>query len=234
MNIIVTGASRGIGYETVKKFCSESGNNVFAISRNKDNLIALKNDCHSLNPEAGFTYLAFDLANDDLQTGLTPVILRQMVTVDILINNAGLLINKPFELLEEKDFDHMFNTNVKSVFRLTQALLPYFSKNSHVINISSMGGFQGSAKFPGLSLYSASKGAVAVLTECMAEEFKEKGIAVNCLAIGAVQTEMLAKAFPGYEAPLSANDMAGFIYDFAQKGHQFFNGKILPVALSTP
>ena len=234
MNIIVTGASRGIGYETVKKFCKETGNTVFAISRNKDNLLVLQNECNSLNPEAGFAYQAFDLANDDLQTGLIPAVLRQMKTVDILINNAGLLINKPFEELEEKDFDRMFTTNAKSVFRLTQALLPYFSKKSHVINISSMGGFQGSAKFPGLSLYSASKGAVAVLSECMAVEFKDKGIAVNCLAIGAVQTEMLAKAFPGYEAPLTASQIADFICDFAQKGHQFFNGKILPVALSTP
>jgi NAD(P)-dependent dehydrogenase (short-subunit alcohol dehydrogenase family) len=83
-------------------------------------------------------------------------------------------------------------------------------------------------------LYSASKGAVAVLTEAMAEEFKEKQIRVNCLAYGAVQTEMLAEAFPGYKAPLLPDDMAAFVSDFALNGHHFFNGKILPVSLSTP
>jgi NAD(P)-dependent dehydrogenase (short-subunit alcohol dehydrogenase family) len=97
-----------------------------------------------------------------------------------------------------------------------------------------MGGFQGSAKFKGLSAYSSSKSALAGLTECLAEELKEKNIAVNCLAIGAVQTEMLNKAFPGYQAPLKANEMAAFISEFAVNGHKYFNGKIIPVSSSTP
>ena len=97
-----------------------------------------------------------------------------------------------------------------------------------------MGGYQGSSKFPGLSLYSASKGALSILSECMAEELGEKGIKVNCLALGAAQTEMLEKAFPGYQAPLSANEMAEFISDFAINGHRYFNGKILPISVSTP
>ena len=97
-----------------------------------------------------------------------------------------------------------------------------------------MGGFQGSAKFAGLSAYSSSKAAVVGLTECLAEELKDKDIFVNCLAIGAVQTEMLSEAFPGYEAPVSPKQMAEYIFDFAIKGSQFYNGKILPVSSSTP
>jgi NAD(P)-dependent dehydrogenase (short-subunit alcohol dehydrogenase family) len=97
-----------------------------------------------------------------------------------------------------------------------------------------MGGFQGAAKFPGLSAYSSSKAALAGLTECLAEELKSKNISVNCLAIGAVQTEMLAKAFPGYKAPLKPNQMAEFICNFALTGHTYFNGKIIPVASTTP
>ena len=126
------------------------------------------------------------------------------------------------------------NVNVKSIFRLVRDLLPIFNKGAHIVNISSMGGFQGSSKFPGLSLYSASKGALAILTECMAEEFKENKISANALALGAVQTDMLGAAFPGYKAPLAANEMAEFIYDFAINGQKYFNGKILPVSLSTP
>ena len=107
-------------------------------------------------------------------------------------------------------------------------------QKSHILTISSMGGFQGSAKFAGLSAYSSSKAAIAGLTECLAEEFKGKNIAVNCLAIGAVQTEMLAEAFPGYKAQLLPFQMAEYIMDFAAKGHLYYNGKILPVSLSTP
>lgn len=117
---------------------------------------------------------------------------------------------------------------------MVRDLLPFFNPAAHIVNMSSMGGVQGSAKFPGLSLYSASKGAVGILTECLAEELKEEGVSVNALAIGAVQTEMLSQAFPDYKAPLSADEMAGFIKYFALQGKNFFNGKVLPVSLSTP
>ena len=105
---------------------------------------------------------------------------------------------------------------------------------SHIVNITSMGGFQGSSKYKGLAYYSASKAALACLTECLATEFSEAGIKVNCLALGAVQTEMFEEAFPGYKAPVDAREMGEFIADFALKGHKFFNGKILPVAVGNP
>jgi NAD(P)-dependent dehydrogenase (short-subunit alcohol dehydrogenase family) len=107
-------------------------------------------------------------------------------------------------------------------------------KGSHIVNIASMGGFQGSSKYKGLSYYSASKAALACLTECLATEFQESKIKVNCLALGAVQTEMFEAAFPGNKAPVKAHEMAEFIADFALKGHKFFNGKILPVATNNP
>jgi NAD(P)-dependent dehydrogenase (short-subunit alcohol dehydrogenase family) len=104
----------------------------------------------------------------------------------------------------------------------------------HVLNITSMGGVQGTVKFPGLSAYSSSKGALSILTELLAEEFKEKGPAFNALALGAVQTEMLAEAFPGYEAPVSAQQMGDYILNFALTAHQFYNGKVLPISSTTP
>ena len=107
-------------------------------------------------------------------------------------------------------------------------------KDGHVLTISSMGGIQGSAKFPGLSAYSSSKGAVLTLTELLAEEFKETGPSFNALALGAVQTEMFEEAFPGYQAPVSAKEMAEYIMDFALKGQKMYNGKILQVSSSTP
>jgi NAD(P)-dependent dehydrogenase (short-subunit alcohol dehydrogenase family) len=97
-----------------------------------------------------------------------------------------------------------------------------------------MGGVNGSAKFPGLAAYSSSKGALGVLTELLAEEFKDEGPRTNALALGAVQTEMLAEAFPGYEAPVSAAQMANYIADFSLTAHQLYNGKVLPLSQSTP
>jgi NAD(P)-dependent dehydrogenase (short-subunit alcohol dehydrogenase family) len=234
MNVIITGASRGIGKELVKLFAQESGNTIVAISRNKTLLDELKKDCEIFSTDSKVFSFTFDLGSGDMVNGLIPDLKKVMPSVDILVNNAGYLVNKPFENLTGEDFDQLFNVNVKSAFKLVQALLSLFTANSHIVNISSMGGYQGSLKFPGLSLYAASKGALAVLTECMAEELKDREIKVNCLALGAVQTEMLSEAFPGYKAPLKPEQMAGFIKNFAVTGHYVFNGKILPVSLSTP
>ncbi len=233
-NIIVTGASRGIGYETVKSFSQFAQNHIIAISRDTLGLERLVDDCKKTNPETTIYPLPFDLENDDYNTQLLPSILKHFQQVDILINNAGKLINKPLESFSVSDFDSIFNVNVKSVFRLIQVLIPYMSENSHIVNISSMGGYQGSSKFPGLALYSAAKGAVAIFSECLAEELKNRNIKVNCLAPGSVRTKMFSEAFPEYKAQLSAKEMADFIRYFAINGHNYFNGKILPVSVSTP
>ncbi len=234
MNIIVTGASQGLGYEIVRNLSKNPENAILAISRNPERLKALQDDCQNHHHPGAVNAFPFNLAGQYPEDQLADGIRVYFKEVDILINNAGLLINKPFIELDEKDFDAMFNINVRSVFRLSRLLLPLFNRNAHILNISSMGGVQGSAKFPGLSLYSSSKGALAILTECMAEELKDLGIKVNCLALGAVRTEMLEKAFPGYKAPFSAGEMGSYIADFALHGHKYFNGKILPVSVSTP
>jgi short-subunit dehydrogenase len=224
-NIIITGTSRGIGFELAQLF-AKNNCNVLALSRNSEplNKLALKN----------ISTLSVDLSNEtDLQK-VTSFIAENWKTVDILINNAGKLINKPFEELSTKDFMEVYQVNVFAVAELTKQLLPNFKEGSHVVNISSIGGVQGSMKFPGLAAYSSSKGALLTLTEMLAEEYKEQGISFNALALGAVQTEMLNEAFPGYKAPVSAVEMAEYIYNFALTGNKFYNGKILEVSSSTP
>ena len=234
MIIIVTGAGRGLGFEIVKKFASKSGSRIVAISRNEQNLMKLRDECEKNFPESNVIPMPFDLTVDSFDMLTYELKKNKISAVDVLINNAGLLINKPFLQLTGDDFNELFQVNVRGAFQLIQSLVPMMKRNSHIVNISSMGGFQGSIKFPGLSLYSASKGALTILTECLAEELKEHAITVNCLAIGAVQTEMLAEAFPGYKAPLNPSEMAAYIFEFAISGHRYYNGKILPVSRSTP
>ena len=232
-NIIITGASRGIGYETAKQLV-ETGHRVIAISRNQEKLNQLSEACKAISGEGALYHLSFCLATGDYQKELIPFITQHFNEVDGLINNAGYLVNKPFAKLTDEDIYNIYNVNVFSIFKIIRSLLPKFQPFAHILNIGSMGGCQGSAKFSGLSAYSSSKGALSILSECLAEEFKDRKLAVNCLALGAVQTEMLAEAFPDYRASLQAGDMASFISHFALEGHRYFNGKVLPVSLSTP
>jgi NAD(P)-dependent dehydrogenase (short-subunit alcohol dehydrogenase family) len=223
-NIIITGTSRGIGYELALQFAN-AGHQVLAISRKiPQELIGNQN----------ITCLSIDISVEDEMQEIDKFISSTWKIVDILINNAGSLINKPFSQLTQQDFESVYKVNVFGVANLTRTCLPYMPKGSHVVSVSSMGGIQGSMKFPGLAAYSSSKGAVITLSELLAEEYKEQGIAFNVLALGAVNTEMLQEAFPGYEAPISPKEMSDYIFNFALTGNKFYNGKVLQVSSSTP
>jgi 3-oxoacyl-[acyl-carrier protein] reductase len=224
-NVIITGTSRGIGLELVKIFTA-AGHNVLALSRN-----ALPVQKLNLNNCEAFS---FDITKDSDLEKVSVYINKHWSRVDILINNSGLLLNVPFSKMDIKDFKKVYDVNVFGVAALTQTVVPFMPKEGHVVTISSMGGIQGSLKFPGLSAYSSSKGAVITLSELLAEEYKETGPAFNVLALGAVQTEMLEEAFPGYKAPLTAKEMATYIYEFSLNGNKYYNGKIMQVSSSTP
>ena len=223
-NIIITGTSRGIGYELALQFAN-AGHQVLAISRKMPQaLIENKN----------ITCLSVDLAKENELAAVESFISQTWKKVDIIIHNAGSLISKPFAQLTQEDFENVYKVNVFGVANLTRICLPYLQKGSHVVSISSMGGIQGSTKFAGLAAYSSSKGAVITLSELLAEEYKEQGISFNVLALGAVNTEMLQEAFPGYQASTSAKEMADYIFNFALTGNKYHNGKIIQVSSSTP
>ncbi|MFO8023484.1 MAG: SDR family oxidoreductase [Perlabentimonas sp.] len=235
MNIVITGSSRGIGFELAKQFARNGNHNIFAISRNPERLNELKSACIRENVEAHLYPIPFDLtSNSHFEESLFKKIFELAPTIDILINNAGYLANSRFDELSDEDLNQMTQVNFTAPAKLIKTLLPIMKSGTHVVNIGSMGGFQGSVKFSGLAGYSATKAALASLTECLAEEYKESGISFNCLMLGAVNTEMLAQAFPEMSAPLNADEMASFIVDFALNGNRFFNGKIIPVSTSTP
>lgn len=222
-NIIVTGAGKGIGFELVKWFLGKN-HKVWAISRNINKLNKVESD--SL-----FTS-SVDITNEcEIKNWVNGI---KKLKFDILVNNAGYLINKPFEKTSIDEFKQIYDVNVFGLVSITKKIIPSMKSESHIVNISSMGGISGTLKFPGLSAYSSSKGAVSILTELLAEEYKETGPYFNSLALGSVQTEMLQKAFPGYNSNLSPKKIADYICKFALEGHNFYNGKVLPVTTSNP
>ena len=223
-NIIITGTSRGIGNELALQF-AQDGHQVLALSRTiAPNLLGKQN----------ITCLSVDLSNEDDLIQVENFLSSTWATVDAIVHNAGSLLLKPFSQTTSQEFENIYKVNVFGVANLTRVCLPYLQRGSHVVTISSMGGIQGSMKFAGLSAYSSSKGAVITLSELLAEEYKEQGISFNVLALGSVQTEMLAEAFPDYKAPLTASEMANYIFDFTLTGHKYYNGKVLQVSSTTP
>jgi 3-oxoacyl-[acyl-carrier protein] reductase len=233
MNIIITGSSKGIGYETAHLLSQSGLHKIIGIAGTLEPLIELEKKSF----KKSFKGIVYDL--NEIYTkpdDLINQIKIEFDNVDILINNAGKLINKPFISFSKEEIELLLGTNLLAPAELIRLLLPMMGiKNkSHIVNMGSMGGFQGSSKYPGLAWYSASKAALANLTESLSVELIEHNVSVNCLAIGAVDTPMLALAFPGYKAPVKPDEIAKFIAEFALTGHKFFNGKILPVALSNP
>lgn len=224
--IVVVGASRGIGQSIVELFAKNSSNKIIALARNIEKM---KANFGGLSNVESF---AFDLASSTVREDAENIF-SNLGSIDILINNAGYLVNKPFPELTHEDISTSYQINVIGVMQTVQAALPKMDQ-THIVNISSMGGFQGSVKFPGLAAYSTSKAAICSFTELFSEEYKDTNIAMNCLCLGAAQTEMLEAAFPGYEAPVSAEKMAEYIVDFASNAQQWIKGKIIPVSLSTP
>lgn len=223
-NVIITGTSRGIGYELALQFAA-AGHHVLAVSRKIP---------HGLMGNSNISCLSVDLSSEEDLQKVARFIETTWKKVDVIIHNAGSLLNKPFGEISSEEFESVYKVNVFGMANLTRICLPYLQQGSHVVTISSMGGIQGSLKFPGLSAYSSSKGAVITLSELLAEEYKERGISFNVLALGAVQTEMLEEAFPGYEAPIKPKEMADYIFNFSLTGNKYYNGKVLQVSSTTP
>lgn len=220
-NVLVIGASRGIGKELVKQF-ADKGLETFGFARSLTN--RTENNIH---------YIQLDLLSSTIKSDFENAV-TDIGQIDYLIHNAGFIAVKPFLELSREDMHNCYQVNVLSVMEITQVCIPKMKPGGHIVMISSIGGVQGSSKFPGLAAYSTSKAALVSLTELLAEEFKNSGISINCLCLGAVQTEMMEEAFPGYKAPHQPAEIAEFIVDFTLNNGKYFHGKIIPVSVSNP
>lgn len=228
IDVLITGASRGVGFALAQKFLVE-GARVFCATRNHKPLQKLAhlygNRCVLVN---------LDLEKEESIRAAAKEVKAKGGQLSIVIQNSGALVNKEFAQITRQELQMCYDVNVLGPYNMMQSLLPLLKDDAHVVFISSMGGFQGTQKFAGLTAYSSSKAAAASLTECLQEEFRETGYAFNCLCLGAVQTEMLQNAFPGYQAPLNPEQISDYIYQFSTTASRYIKGKIIPVSLSTP
>jgi NAD(P)-dependent dehydrogenase (short-subunit alcohol dehydrogenase family) len=230
--VVVTGASTGVGRAVALSLARNHGCTVIAVARDAAKLEELKREVPA--GAGAVRPLPLDLG----ATGAIEAVVQAVGAARLhgLVNNAGLLIKREWGHWTAEDLQRLFRLNAAVPLLLTQALTPALGGDplGHVVNIGSMGGFQGSVKFPGLAAYSASKAALANMAECMAVELQERGVCCNAVCLGAVDTAMLREAFPGYTAPVGPDAVGAWLAQFLLGGHKFFNGKVLPLAVSTP
>ena len=220
--IVVTGTSSGIGHQ----ICIQAAKMNFHV-------ISVSRNIEPLKDIGGIESFAIDITNKDSVDEFIANLKSRKIKIDILINNAGYLVSELFGDTTYDSFKKTFDVNVFGLAEITRSLIPIINSDGHVINISSIGGVNGSKKFPGLSAYSSSKAAVIALTEVLAEEH-QNGPSFNVLALGAVQTKMLKEAFPDYNVDTKPEEMAKYILDFAINGNKLFNGKLISVSNSNP
>src|SRR6185437_9009303 len=187
---LVTGASRGLGRNTAIALARKGVDVVGTYHSNKAEAAATVSAIEELGRKVVMFQLdtgntaAFAAFAADLKQALSATWGRS--TFDYLVNNAGIGIHAPFAETTEADFDRLMNIHLKGVFFLTQRLLPLIVDGGRIVNFSS-----GLARFslPGYSAYAAMKGAIEVLTRYMAKELGSRGIAVNAVAPGAIETD---------------------------------------------
>ena len=230
--IVISGGSSGIGRATVKQFLNADEDcRVITFARRMEKLQGLTAELSDQQRER-FKALRIDLEHPEFSE-LVESVEQFGGKVDVLINNAGLLIVKPFDQLTRQDIQRSYQVNIMSVYELIQTLLPYMP-SGNILNISTMGGVRGSQKFSGLSAYSSSKSALLNLTELLAEEFSDRGIHVNAIALGAVDTPMLASAFPDFKTDVTPERVSEYIYQLTTSDYKLLNGKTIELTATTP
>jgi 3-oxoacyl-[acyl-carrier protein] reductase len=184
--VIVSGATKGIGFAIAKEFLKE-GASVAILGRSLETgEKALK------NLEGDVFFYSLDVSDHKMVQEFSLEILEKWGGIDILVNNAGVSKNSLFIRITEDDWDHVINTNLKSVYNMSYAFSRNLIKNRNgrIINISSVaGGVLGGN--PGQAHYSASKGAIVSFTKVLAKEFAKRGVTVNCVAPGYTETDMM-------------------------------------------
>lgn len=189
--VIITGGGTGIGRETALLF-AEEGANVLIAGRRMDKLREVQQESRKFGPE--IDYLVSDISDENRCKSIVEYAIEKYGHIDILFNNAGILLPGSTHEISSLEWDKTFNVNVKGLWLMSKYVLPHLmeQRSGSIINSSSVIGLKG---FTGVAAYAASKGAVAQLTRCMALEYADKGIRVNAICPGFVDTPLVKEGY---------------------------------------
>jgi 3-oxoacyl-[acyl-carrier protein] reductase len=189
---LVTGGSRGIGAAIALRLASEGATVAISYANNKSAADKVVEQIHELGSKA--LAVKADVASTGDTDALIAEIKKLGNKIDILVNNAAIFLGGPVDQVDIKQFDQLFNTNVRGVVATTLAALPHINDGGRIINISSGAA---RASIPGFSFYSATKGALEALTRGWAQDLGTRQITVNAVAPGTTATDMLEQGVPG-------------------------------------
>jgi glucose 1-dehydrogenase len=193
--VLVTGSGTGIGRGIALEFAREGATVVLHYSHSEEGAVSAVREIH----QAGGRSAAFkaDFARIEEAEQLAQKSVEFLGGLDVLVNNAAITMNLPFEKVTPEQFDTLYHVNIRSPFFLTQAVLPALMDNSGaIVNIASIHAFEG---YPGHSVYAGTKGAMVACTRELAIELAPKGVRVNAVAPGAVVVENHYKVDPNYD-----------------------------------
>lgn len=211
--VMITGGAKGIGRACAEIFL-EAGFSVSLISRTSTELENTAKELLKTYP-GRVSSLCGDISQPSIVKNWFAQTQKELGIPTALINNASIFLNKPISEQSLEEWEKVIKVNLNGSFLCAQALFQCAKESpapKSIVNISSLAGIRGTEKFPGLSSYVASKFAVVGLTEALAVEGRDLGIRVNCIAPGAVDTEMLRKALPSLKPKAVPRDIAKIAY----------------------
>lgn len=185
---IITGGNAGIGKAIAERF-AQAGANVIILATNQERGLSVQNHIQSINPTIKSKFYKVNVSSKAEVDSVMQEILKEFSSIDILVNNAGIVRDTLLMKMSEEDWDLVLNVNLKSIYNTCQALVRPFLKarKGKIINITSVVGLTGNA---GQANYAASKAGMIGFTKSLAKELATRGINVNCIAPGFIETDM--------------------------------------------
>ncbi|UYZ36230.1 3-oxoacyl-[acyl-carrier-protein] reductase [Clostridium beijerinckii] len=233
---IVTGASRGIGKAIALKLASLGANIVLNYRSNEKEALEVENEIKGMGVET--LCVKGDISKSEEVDNLINSAKEKFSTIDIMVNNAGITKDALIIRMKEEDFDNVIDVNLKGVFNCLKAITPIMMKQKHgkIINLSSVVGITGNA---GQVNYSASKAGVIGMTKSLAREVGSRGITVNAVAPGYIETDMTEALADKYKEEMKktiplkrlgkASDVANVVAFLASESADYVTGQVIQV-----